>query len=219
MQYTKAHIRHPLVLLANKTSGENKDERAVLKQRPARPFTHASHERANDIFHDGMYHMSDKRNLPLAERHFRQVIKIDPNHVGALSYLGIIEQDHRQNYSAAAELFLRALALEPNNPVALGGYALWQQNCECNQASNLLWSRSESCFFFIADEMTKNQEEAEEYFSRAVACDPLDPYNQANYGLFLKTVRKDETQSRKYMQAALKIDPDRPWFRNNVWKF
>ena len=67
--------------------------------------------------------------------------------------------------------------------------------------------------------MTKIQEAAEEYFSRAIACDPLDPYIQANYGLFLKTVRKDEAKSRKYMQAALKIDPDRPWFRNNVWKF
>jgi len=149
MQYTKAHIRHPLVLLANKNSGEDKDERAVLKQRPARPFTHASHERANDIFHDGMYHMSDKRNLPLAERHFREVIKIDPNHVGALSYLGVIEQDHRQNYASAADFFLRALALEPNNPVALGGYALWQQNCGCNQASNPWCSLVLCPFFFL----------------------------------------------------------------------
>lgn len=122
-------------MLANKKSGQNQDERSILTPRPARPFTHASHERANEIFQDGMYYMSDKRNLPLAERHFREVLKIDPNHVGALSYLGIILQDHRQNYSAAVELFLRALALEPNSPVALGGYALWQQNCGCNQVS------------------------------------------------------------------------------------
>lgn len=64
-----------------------------------------------------------------------------------------------------------------------------------------------------------DQEEAEKYFSRAVACDPLDPYNQANYGLFLKTVRRDDNKSRQYMQACLKIDPERPWFKNNVWKF
>ena len=138
MQYTKDHIRHPLAGLASKNSGKNNNERDVLTSRPARPFTHASHERANEIFQDGMYYMSDKRNLPLAERHFHEVIKIDPNHVGALSYLGIILQDHRQNYAAAVEMFMRALALEPNNPVALGGYALWQENCGCNQVSIFL---------------------------------------------------------------------------------
>lgn len=192
LQYTHAQIEHPLVLLDNKSFKKAKNP---FNLRPQRPFTHASHERSNQIFQDGLYHMSDKRNVPLAESHFRQVLKIDPNHVGALSYLGIVEQEVRQDYWKAEQFFIRALALEPNNPVALGGYALWQQNCGCNN------------------------EEAEKYFKKAVACDPLDSYNQANYGIFLSSVRNDEIASRKHMLAAFKVDPHRPWFKNNAWKF
>ena len=78
----------------------------------------------------------------------------NPNHVGALSYLGILSQDFCQNYLEAEQYFIRALALEPNNAVALGGYAVWQQNCACNMS------------------------QAETYFRRAIECGMLDISNE-----------------------------------------
>ena len=86
-------------------------EKAPLHDRMARPFTQASHERANEIFDDGLYHMSDRRNLPRALAYFKQVLKIDPNHVGALSYLGILSQDFCQNYLEAEQAKSRQEAL------------------------------------------------------------------------------------------------------------
>jgi len=169
-------------------------EKAPLHDRMARPFTQASHERANEIFDDGLYHMSDRRNLPRALAYFKQVLKIDPNHVGALSYLGILSQDFCQNYLEAEQYFIRALALEPNNAVALGGYAVWQQNCACDMS------------------------QAETYFRRAIECDSTDVYNLTNYSTFLKSIQKDE-ESRTHMLKAFKSDPERPWLVQNASKF
>ena len=72
----------------------------------------------------------------------------------ALSYLGILSQDFCQNYLEAEQYFIRALALEPNNAVALGGYAVWQQNCACDML------------------------QAETYYKRAIECGMLDISNE-----------------------------------------
>jgi Tfp pilus assembly protein PilF len=174
LQYTKAHIRNPLEKLAESSLAEVSrvsgltDTFGLSKSknpwtvRPARPFTHESHGRANEIFEDGIYNMSDRRDVKLAEKHFREVLKFDPDHVGALSYLGIIEQEYNQNYIAAEDLFIRALALEPNNATVLGAYAQLHQNCACNY------------------------DEAEKCFKKAIACDLFDANIHANYGIFLR---------------------------------
>ena len=174
LQYTKAHIRNPLEKLAESSLAEVSrvsgltDTFGLSKSknpwtvRPARPFTHESHGRANEIFEDGIYNMSDRRDVKLAEKHFREVLKFDPDHVGALSYLGIIEQEYNQNYIAAEDLFIRALALEPNNATVLGAYAQLHQNCACNY------------------------DDAEKCYKKAIACDLFDANIHANYGIFLR---------------------------------
>ena len=230
LQYQRTQITHPLEILAEASMTK---EKAPLHDRMARPFTQASHERANEIFDDGLYHMSDRRNLPRALAYFKQVLKIDPNHVGALSYLGILSQDFCQNYLEAEQYFIRALALEPNNAVALGGYAVWQQNCACDMSQAETYFRraiecgmldisNEQCPLGLAQNVVLSSVVYRSFaLTRSddlLTADSTDVYNLTNYSTFLKSIQKDE-ESRTHMLKAFKSDPERPWLVQNASKF
>ncbi len=64
-----------------------------------------------------------------ADAHFRACLGIEPNHGGALNYLGYMWADRGENLAEAEELVRRALALEPDNPAYLDslGWTLYRQ--------------------------------------------------------------------------------------------
>jgi tetratricopeptide (TPR) repeat protein len=80
-----------------------------------------------------------QKKLDLAEAQFRKVLAIDPEHAGALNYLGYMLVDHGMRVDEATQMIKKALELEPDNGAYLDslGWAYFQQG-KFDEAEGLL---------------------------------------------------------------------------------
>lgn len=70
-----------------------------------------------------------QKKVDLAEAQFRKVLAIDPEHAGALNYLGYMLVDHNMRVEEATQMIRKALDLDPDNGAYLDslGWAYFQQ--------------------------------------------------------------------------------------------
>ena len=70
-----------------------------------------------------------QKKIDLAEAQFRKVLAIDPEHAGALNYLGYMLVDHGMRVDEATSMIKKALEIEPDNGAYLDslGWAYYQQ--------------------------------------------------------------------------------------------
>ena len=70
-----------------------------------------------------------QKKIDLAEAQFRKVLALDPEHAGALNYLGYMLVDHGMRVEEATQMIKKALELEPDNGAYLDslGWAYYQQ--------------------------------------------------------------------------------------------
>ena len=80
-----------------------------------------------------------QKKIEAAETEFRKVIAMNPNHAGALNYLGYMLVDHSMKVDEATKLIQKALEIDPDNGAYLDslGWALYQQG-KFNEAELLL---------------------------------------------------------------------------------
>jgi len=70
-----------------------------------------------------------QKKIEAAEGEFRKVIAMNPNHAGALNYLGYMLVDHGLKVEEATKLIQKALEIDPDNGAYLDslGWAFYQQ--------------------------------------------------------------------------------------------
>jgi len=70
-----------------------------------------------------------QKKIEAAEAEFRKVIAMNPNHAGALNYLGYMLVDHGLKVEEATKLIQKALEIDPDNGAYLDslGWAFYQQ--------------------------------------------------------------------------------------------
>ncbi len=80
-----------------------------------------------------------QKKIDLAEAQFRKVLAIDPEHAGALNYLGYMLVDHGVKVEEATQMIKKAVELEPDNGAYLDslGWAYYQQG-KFDEAEGLL---------------------------------------------------------------------------------
>ena len=80
-----------------------------------------------------------QKKIDLAEAQFRKVLAIDPEHAGALNYLGYMLVDHGMRVDEATQMIKKALEIEPDNGAYLDslGWAYYQQG-KFDEAEGLL---------------------------------------------------------------------------------
>jgi tetratricopeptide (TPR) repeat protein len=86
-------------------------------------------EQVGILFMRGAMYERDKK-YDLAEKQFREVLKLDPDNTSALNYLGYMFADQDIRLQEAAELIEKAVAAEPNNGAFLDslGWVYYRQN-------------------------------------------------------------------------------------------
>lgn len=161
-----------------------------------------------------------------------EMARLVPNDTGTLLGLAEIEQRHRR-FSAAAELYRRALVIEPGNGAALNGlgYALGengdldaakktleQYGQKPEQASNALDSLGEVHF------MNGRFADAEKYFAQAAAREPNflngAPLMKAAYAHWLGgDLAGADAQMRKYLDLRAKQNDALVLWREAVWLY
>jgi tetratricopeptide (TPR) repeat protein len=80
-----------------------------------------------------------QKKIDLAEAQFRKVLAVDPEHAGALNYLGYMLVDHGIRVEEATQMIKKALEIEPDNGAYLDslGWAYYQQG-KFDEAEGLL---------------------------------------------------------------------------------
>ncbi len=71
-----------------------------------------------------------QKKFDLAEKQFREVLKLDPSNASALNYLGYMLADQNMRLDEAQQLILKAVDSEPNNGAFLDslGWVYYRQN-------------------------------------------------------------------------------------------
>jgi tetratricopeptide (TPR) repeat protein len=80
-----------------------------------------------------------QKKIEPAEAEFRKLISMNPNHAGALNYLGYMLVDHGMKVEEATQMIQKALEIDPDNGAYLDslGWALYQQG-KFTEAETLL---------------------------------------------------------------------------------
>jgi len=80
-----------------------------------------------------------QKKVDLAEAQFRKVLAIDPDHAGALNYMGYMLVDHGMRVDEATGMIQKALEIDPDNGAYLDslGWAYYQQG-KFDEAERLL---------------------------------------------------------------------------------
>ena len=55
-----------------------------------------------------------KNNLQIAERIYKKILKINPNHFQSICFLGTLSTQTK-NFERAKQLFYKAIEIQPNN--------------------------------------------------------------------------------------------------------
>ncbi|MEP6960453.1 MAG: tetratricopeptide repeat protein [Acidobacteriota bacterium] len=116
------------------------------------------------------------KNLPSAEREFRKVLNVIPDHTPTLNYLGYMLTDRNTRLSEALGMIQKAIAREPNN----GAYL-----------DSLGW------IYYRMGRYT----EAEEQIRRAVELSPGDPTMNDHYAEVLLQVKKVPEAVKAFEEA------------------
>ena len=95
----------------------------------AEKLSKSKDEQVAVMFMRGAMFERDKK-FDLAEKEFREVLKLDPDNASALNYLGYMFADQDIRLQEAAELIQKAVAAEPNNGAFLDslGWVYYRQN-------------------------------------------------------------------------------------------
>lgn len=165
---------------------------SIAAQRPSAPPKTTKTTPANDpfagnpektmteqLFATGIAHHQQGR-IADASAVYRQVLKRNPDHSGALNNLGLLEADQR-NFDEAERCFRRAMALEPRNANAV------------MNLGNLFKARDK-------------HEEAVACFHQALAIEPDHATTYINLGNVLQHVGKVDEAIAAY-RKAIQIDP------------
>jgi tetratricopeptide (TPR) repeat protein len=80
-----------------------------------------------------------QKKVEASEAEFRKVLAMNPNHAGALNYLGYMLVDHGLKVDEATSMIQKALEIDPDNGAYLDslGWAFYQQG-KLNEAETLL---------------------------------------------------------------------------------
>jgi tetratricopeptide (TPR) repeat protein len=146
-------------------------------------------DRSPDRIFEEAFALHEAGRLLEAEQSYHAVLKIDPDHPGALHYLGVLRAQQGRLDEAITLLGL-ALAQDPDSAEAH------------NDAGSVLHAR-------------KRHQEAIACFERALSIDP--DYAEAHYnrGTVLQALGRHQTAIQSY-EAALTIEPDLPAVRYNL---
>jgi len=112
---------------------------------------------------------------------FKRLLDLDPNHDGAMNYLGYMLADHNQDLKYARELIEKALEISPDNPAYLDSYG------------------------WVLYRMGKYKD-ARKYLERAVELD-TDPIMFDHLGDTYQALGKME-EARHWWRKALDEDPE-----------
>ena len=135
------------------------------------------------------YENHQKSNLKLAESLYHKVLKIDPNHTGAIFLLGTLFLQ-KKNFSHAIELFHKVLSINPNHANALHNLG------------------------FATIEIGKPKE-AKELLKKVIQIEPKHPDAHYNLGNVYKHLGEFKEAEESY-QKAIQVQPQDPKIYNNL---
>ena len=95
----------------------------------AENLSKSDEDKQNILFMRGAMYERMK-NFPSAEAEFRKLLAMNPDHAGALNYLGYMLADRNTKLDEAHSMIKKALDLEPNNGAYLDslGWVLYREN-------------------------------------------------------------------------------------------
>ncbi|MEO8096564.1 MAG: tetratricopeptide repeat protein [Acidobacteriota bacterium] len=131
-----------------------------------------------------------EKNLPSAEREFRKVLAVIPDHTPTLNYLGYMLTDRNTRLNEALDLIQKAIMREPNN----GAYL-----------DSLGW------VYYRLGRFT----EAEEQIRRAVDLSPGDPTMNDHYADALLQVKKVPEAVKAWEEALRQWQASSPADKNS----
>jgi tetratricopeptide (TPR) repeat protein len=127
--------------------------------------------------------------LDEAEQLYRAVLKLKPDHFGALHYLGLA-CTQRGKFNEALTLLQQAVALDPNSAEARTNLGL-------------------------ALAAVRRPEEAMAQYQQAIALQPHHAEARNNLGIVLQGLQRHEEAAAEF-EAALRLQPDKAYVHNNL---
>jgi tetratricopeptide (TPR) repeat protein len=145
-----------------------------------------------------------QKKVDLAEAQFRKVLAIDPEHAGALNYLGYMLVDHGMRVEEATQMIKKALEIEPDNGAYLDslGWAYYQQG-KFDEAEGLLVKAIDK----IVQDPTVHDHLADVYFKLGKIKDAI-----AQWQLSLKDFRSPagaDSEPEDVAKVSRKLDAAR----------
>merc|ERR1719247_2664227 len=136
----------------------------------------------------------------------------------------------KKEYTAAWQLFEKALVADPTHVDTIGYYAGFVASVQrdYDHAERLFLRCLEIAPFhpnhlggyarFLAT-VRGRHEDAEKYFERTIAADPCNVVNLNNYAAFLAEIRKDFALAEEYFRKAVDMDPSCGFAVRNLLNF
>lgn len=149
-----------------------------------------------------------------AELVLNQLIKVDPKNYNALLLLGILAHKKHQ-YKEAIELYMKALAVEPNSPethnnIALSYSSLGQFEIAINHLKKAIDKKPDATSYWgnlgLSYRQCRKWKESEKAFKKALELSPEDVHMWLNLG-GLKGDQQDLNGAIECFQMAISIDP------------
>tara|TARA_B100000787_G_C16187805_1_gene295694 strand:- start:803 stop:2392 length:1590 start_codon:yes stop_codon:yes gene_type:complete len=130
-----------------------------------------------------------KNKLEEALNLYNQVLKINPNHEGTLSNLGVVYKKF-ENFEEAIDCYEKIIEINPNNVIAHNNLGA------------------------VYYDLGKNQK-AKNYYEKAIKIDPDYPNAHVNLGNIFKDL-KEHQKAKKCYERALEINPNLIIALNNL---
>jgi len=136
----------------------------------------------------------------------------------------------KKEYTAAWQLFEKALEADPNHVDTIGYYAGFVASVQrdydhaerlflrCLEIAPLHPNHLGGYARFLAT-VRGRHEDAEQYFERSISADPCNVVNLNNYAAFLAEIRKDFALAEEYFRKAVDMDPSCGFAVRNLLNF